>query len=74
VHVEDAVRSGDNLDDLDDVFPFLEDARRQTGGVGPRPSRDAILDPDLMALAHRFDSITRPRARADSLSRPARGF
>jgi hypothetical protein len=59
VHVEDAVRPRDDLDDADDVLPLLEDARRQTGSVGPRPSRDAVLDPDVMALDHRFDSTTR---------------
>jgi hypothetical protein len=54
VHVEDAVRPRDDLDDADDVLPLLEDARRQTGSVGPRPSGDAVLDPDVMALDHRF--------------------
>jgi hypothetical protein len=59
VHVEDAVRSGDDLDDTDYVLPLLEDARHQTGGVGPRASGDAVLDPDVVALDHRFDSTTR---------------
>ena len=59
VHVEDAVRPRDDLDDADDVLPLLEDARRQTGSVWPRPSGDAVLDPEVVALGHRFDSTTR---------------
>jgi hypothetical protein len=69
VHVEDAVRPRDDLDDADDVLPLLEDARRQTGSVGPRPSGDAVLDPDVVALDHRFDSTTR---RPPSVAAPGR--
>ena len=50
VNVEDAVSPGDHLDDTDYVFPLLEDARHQTGGVGKRPSGDAVLDPNVMTL------------------------
>ena len=37
----------------DDVFPVLEDPRRQTGGVRLRPSGDAVLDPDVVSVGHR---------------------
>ena len=53
VNVEDAVSPGDHLDDTDYVFPLLEDARHQTGGVGKRPSGDAVLDADVVK-AHRW--------------------
>jgi hypothetical protein len=59
VHVEDAVRARDELDGPDDVLPLLENARRQTGGVRTRPSGDAVLDPQVVTLGHRLDSITR---------------
>ena len=54
VHVEDAVRSGHDLDRAELVlFPLLEQSRHQTGGVRPRPSGDAVLDADVMPLGHR---------------------
>ncbi len=59
VYVEDAVCPGNHLDDADCFLPLLEDSRRQTGGVGPRPSGYAVLDPDVVAPSHRFDSSTR---------------
>jgi hypothetical protein len=58
VHVEDPVRPGDDLDDIDDVLPLLEDVRYQTGSVGERTSGDAVLDPDVVALDHQHDSTT----------------
>ena len=66
VNVEDAVRAGHDLDDTDRVLPLLEDARHQTGGVSPRPSGDAVLDPDVVALRHRFDSTTRRRLSVEA--------
>jgi hypothetical protein len=59
MHVEDAVRAGDDLHHTERVFPLREDARHQTGGVWPCASGDAVLDPDMVALDHRFDSTTR---------------
>jgi hypothetical protein len=52
VHVEDPVRPGHDLDDTDLVFPLLEQPRRQTGGVRERPSGDAVLDADVVAVGH----------------------
>jgi uncharacterized protein YndB with AHSA1/START domain len=53
VHVEDPVGPGHDLDGGDlTLFPFLEQSRRQTDGVGPRPSGDAVLDADVVALGH----------------------
>jgi hypothetical protein len=73
VHVEDTVRPRDYLDDADDVLPLLEDARHQTGSVGPRPSGDAVLDANVMALDHRFKSTTRrpPSVAAPVEAHPA---
>jgi hypothetical protein len=53
VDVEDPVRAGDDLDDRAVVLVLLEQSRRQTGGVVPRPSGDAVLDPDAVRLGHR---------------------
>jgi hypothetical protein len=54
MHVEDPVRSGDDLDSADPVlFPLLEQPRRQTGGVRTRPSGNAILDANVVPLRHR---------------------
>jgi hypothetical protein len=64
VHVEDAVRARHNLERGDDVFPVLENRRRQTGGVRLRPSGDAVLDPDVVSVGHLGDSRRRlPVAR-----------
>jgi hypothetical protein len=61
VDVENTVCSGNDLHDVDQVLPLLKDARHQTDGVGPRPSEDAVLDPEVVAIRHRFDSTTRPK-------------
>jgi hypothetical protein len=61
VDVENTVCPGNDLDDADQVLPLLKDARRQTDGVGPRPSGDAVLDPEVVAIRHLFDSTTRPK-------------
>jgi hypothetical protein len=58
MHVEDAVRSRDDLDAVKDVLPLFERARHQTGGVGRCPSGDAVLDSEVVAFGHRFDSTT----------------
>jgi hypothetical protein len=47
VDVEDPVGTGHDLHGLDAVLELLEQPRRQTGGVGERPSRDAVLDADV---------------------------
>jgi hypothetical protein len=52
VHVEDPVRPGHDLDDADLLFPLLEQPRRQTGGVRERPSGDAVLDANMVAVGH----------------------
>jgi hypothetical protein len=52
VDVEDSVRARHDLDGADRVFPFLEDARRQTGGVRQCSSGNAVLDADVTALWH----------------------
>ena len=52
VNVEDPVRARHDLDGADGVLPFLEDPRRQTGGVRERPSGDAVLDADVVAVGH----------------------
>ena len=57
VNVEDPVRPRHDLHSPDRVFPLLEDLRRQTGGVRPRPSGNAVLDPDVVALYHGSDSL-----------------
>jgi len=59
VDVEDAAGTWDHLDRGQGIlFPLLEDARRQTGGVRARPSGDAVLDPDVVSSGHRSHSIT----------------
>lgn len=58
--VENTVCPGNDLDDAYQILPLPEDARRQTDGVGPRPSGDAVFDPEVVAIRHRFDSTTRP--------------
>ena len=64
MHVEDPVRPGHDLDDAELGFPLLEQPRRQTGGVRKRPSGDAVLDPNVVAVGHRriVANETRPRA------------
>jgi hypothetical protein len=53
VHVEDPIRAGHDLNRADlALFPFLEQLRRQTGGVRERPSGNAVLDPDVVPLRH----------------------
>jgi len=59
VDVEDAVRARDDLERAHDVFPGLENRRRQTGGVRLRPSGDAVLDPYMVSVGHRCDSRRR---------------
>ena len=46
-HVEDPARAGHDLHGSDHVLKFLEQPRRQTGGVRERPSGNAILDADV---------------------------
>jgi len=60
VHVEDPVRARHDLDGADRPLPFLEDPRRQTGGVRKRSSGDAVLDADVVTLSH--CSIVSPRS------------
>jgi hypothetical protein len=50
VDVEDPALAGHNLDGSDHVLHLLEQPRRQTGGVRERPSGDAILDSNVMAV------------------------
>jgi hypothetical protein len=52
VNLEDPVRAGHDLDGFDLVLPLLENPRRQTGSVRARPSGDAVLDADPMAIDH----------------------
>ena len=56
VNVEDPVRARDDLDGADGVLPFLEDPRRQTGGVRERPSGNAVLDAYVTAVGHSHHS------------------
>jgi hypothetical protein len=56
VDVEDSADSGHHLDRAHAVFPLLENPRRQTGGVGERPSGDAVFDADVVAVGHRAHS------------------
>ena len=75
VDVEDAVRARHDLERADDVFPVLENRRRQTGGVRLRPSGDAVLDPDVVSVGHprRFSQTTTPgRLRRAPRSRGCR--
>jgi hypothetical protein len=58
VDVEDAVRAGHDLDGADNVLPLIEDQRHQTGGVGSGSSGDAVLDSQVVAIGHPFDSST----------------
>jgi hypothetical protein len=53
VNIEDAPCSGNDLDSVDQLLPFLEDVRDQTGRVGQRASGNAVLDPDTMSGGHR---------------------
>jgi hypothetical protein len=53
VDVEDAARPGNDLDGIQNCFPFLQDPRDQTGRVRERASGDAVLDPDTMVRSHR---------------------
>ncbi len=41
---------------VDDVFPVLENRRRQTGGVRLRSSGDAVFDPYVVSVGHPGDS------------------
>ncbi len=50
--VEDPVRAGYDLQRGEIVLVLLEQSRHQTGGVPPRPSGDAVLDPDRVCLGH----------------------
>ena len=52
MYVEDPVRPGHDLDDAELGFPLLEQPRRQTGGVRERPSGDAVLDANVVAVGH----------------------
>jgi hypothetical protein len=78
VNVEDPTCSRHDLDRADGVLPLLEDARRQTGGVRPRSSGNAVLDANVRALGHPRHSLTRacapkrrgpPRRAADHTAR-----
>jgi CARDB len=55
VHVEDPVRPGHDFDDADRILALFEQPRRQTGGVGSRPSGNAVLDPHVVAVHHHLD-------------------
>ena len=68
--VENAVCPGNDLDDADQLLPLFKDARRQTDGVGPRPSGDAVLDPEVVPIRHQFDSTTRPELTVGLLAGP----
>ena len=46
VHVEDSVRARYDLDRDEVVLVLFEQSSHQTGGFWPRPSGDAVLDPD----------------------------
>jgi len=64
VYVEDPVCARYDLDGADRAFPFLEDPRRQTGGVRASASGNAVLDANVVTVGHRFDSRqTRPVPR-----------
>ncbi len=63
VNVEDPARPGNNLDSVDRLLPFLDDARNQTGRVGQRASGNAVLDPDAMPHGHRTHRSFRMAAR-----------
>ena len=63
--VEDPAPAGDHLDDDAVVLHLLENARHQTGGVRPRGSGNAVLDPDRVRVRHHRDSITRMTLLAD---------
>ena len=54
VHVEDAADSGHQLDGADALLELFENLRRQTDGVRPRASGDAVLDADARALRSRL--------------------
>ena len=72
VDVEDAVRARHDLERADDVFPVLENRRRQTGGVRLRASGDAVLDPHVMSVGHRAilaDDYPWPAASSASFTR-----
>ena len=69
--VEDAAAAGDELEHLDDPLPLLEDARRQTGGVGERASGDAVLDADAMRRGGHEPILPRPTESAAKITRDA---
>ena len=52
VHVEHAADAGHDLDAADLLLELLENLRRQTDGVRPRASGDAVLDADQRRAAH----------------------
>jgi hypothetical protein len=66
VDVEDAIDSRHDLNRTDAFLPLLENPRRQTGSVGKRPSGDAILDPNVVAIGHR-GILSKPSLSLDSL-------
>ena len=72
VDVEDSVDSGHHLDRTEAVFPLLENPRRQTGSVGERPSGNAVLDADVVAVGHRAHSLKCAESRAPRWRRSPR--
>ena len=58
--------AGYELQQPDHPLPLFENPRGQTGGVRPRASGDAVLDPDAGLLCH--GSIQSRRQRSTSIS------
>ena len=52
VHVKYAAGARDQFDCRDSILERLEDPRRQTDGVWPSASGNAILDPDVSYARH----------------------
>jgi hypothetical protein len=71
VDVEDASRSRNDLDSLDQLLPLLENARNQTGRVGQCASGDAVLNPEMMLRSHRtiVVSVALPSAESSAIGR-----
>jgi hypothetical protein len=54
MHIEDAADSGHQLDRAGAFFELLENSGRQTDGVRPRASGDAVLDANARAVGHGY--------------------
>ncbi len=57
VHVENAAGTGHDVHARDLALELLQDPRRQTDGVRPRASGDAVLDADGVLLRHAVDAM-----------------